>query len=249
MKPLRLVYNWLERPHRLLAVWTVLSRPGTTLLDVGCGNHSPSITRRHVPRCVYHGLDRQDWNVNARDKACADLLLDIDLTQPETLSTIADETYDVVICSHLLEHLPDPYSVAHRLAFKVKPGGVIYLEVPSPHSTRLPRANHGWCGIHGCLNFYDDPTHQTLIELPRLAAMLRQQGFRVAPIRYRFLWRRVLLLPAYVLAGLILRGYVPASVVWDVTGFAQYLVAEKLNPRPAVDTFHHDEVQDRCQAA
>jgi hypothetical protein len=35
------------------------------------------------------------------------------------------------------------------------------------------------------------------------------------------------LLPAYALAGLVLRGYVPASVVWDVTGFAEYLVARR----------------------
>jgi SAM-dependent methyltransferase len=249
MNPLRKLYDWFERPHRLLALWKVLSRPGAVLLDVGCGNHSASITKRHLPRCVYHGLDRQEWNVDARDKRCTDAFFDVDLSRPEALGAVADETYDVVICSHLLEHLPDPYTIADRLASKLKPGGMIYLEVPSPHSVRLPRAANGWYGIHGCLNFYDDSTHQTLVDLPRLASLLQQRGLAVSPIRYRFLWRRVVLLPVYVVAGLILRGYVPASVVWDVTGFAQYLIAQKSNSPAAGDTLQNAEDRSRCQAA
>lgn len=247
MNLLRAIYRWFERPHRLLAVWPAVSRPGATLLDVGCGNHSPSLTKRHLPQCVYHGLDRQNWNRDERDLACIDRFFDSDLSRPEGLAAVPEAAYDAVICSHVLEHLPNPEAVIKSLAAKVKPGGRLYLEVPSPHSVRLPRAIQGWYGIRGCLNFYDDVTHQTLVALPRLAEQLQRQGFRVSPIRYRFLWRRILLLPGYVLAGLVLRGYVPASVVWDITGFAQSLVAER--PTSVAASLPASEVTKPCQAA
>src|SRR5262249_23434042 len=97
----------------------------------------------------------------------------------------------------------------------------------SARSLGLPRARDGWFGIKGVLNFRDDATHREMVDLSRLRATLEAKGFRVSPPRYRRLWRRCLLLPAYALAALVLRGYVPASVVWDVTGFAQYVVARR----------------------
>jgi hypothetical protein len=92
----------------------------------------------------------------------------------------------------------------------------------------MPRAAKGWFGVKGCLNFHDDPTHRSIVSLPRVKTLLAERGFQVERIRSRFLWRRILLLPAYLLAGLVLRGYIPASVVWDVTGFAQSLVAQRI---------------------
>jgi 2-polyprenyl-3-methyl-5-hydroxy-6-metoxy-1,4-benzoquinol methylase len=227
MNWLRRIYLWFECPHRLVALREVLAQPAPVILDVGCGNHSPSLTKRHAPHCVYHGLDRQDWNTDERDRQCGDAFFDLELDQPDALSAVEDGKYDAVICSHVLEHLSDPCALLERLAPKLKRGGLLYIEAPSPKSERLPRATKGWFGIRGCLNFYDDPTHRTLVHLSAVTAMLAGQGFQVGAVRNRFLWRRVLLLPAYVLAGLLLRGYIPASVVWDVSGFAQCLTARK----------------------
>jgi ubiquinone/menaquinone biosynthesis C-methylase UbiE len=248
MKLLAGIHHWFERPPRLLAVRRVLSRPGATLLDVGCGNHSATITKRHYPQCVYHGVDRQVWNTDARDEACTDAFFSADLSDPEALRAVPDENYDVVLCSHVLEHLPDPYAVVGRLLEKVKPGGMMYLEVPSPRSLRLPHAAAGWWGVRGCLNFYDDATHQTMVDLPRVASLLRESGFEVSPVKTRRLRRRVLLLPLYVLAGLCLRGYVPASVVWDVTGFAHWVVGRKPERVPSRGA-HPQVSSSRSQAA
>jgi SAM-dependent methyltransferase len=229
------LYRWFEYPHRLLAVRKAIAATGAAILDVGCGNHSPSITKRHFPRCVYHGVDRAAWNLDQRDAAAMDVLYRVDLSEPAGLDQIDAARYDAVVASHVLEHLDDPYAVAERLAEKVRPGGLFYVEVPAPASDRFPRARDGWLGIKGCLNFHDDPTHRAMVELPRIAALLEHKGFAVGPVRRRFLWRRLVLLPAYVLAGIVLRGYVPASVVWDVVGFAQCLVAQRRKEKDCPD--------------
>jgi SAM-dependent methyltransferase len=222
----RRLYRWFEYPHRFAATRARLARPGAVVLDVGCGNHSPSLTKDYFPRCVYHGVDRDDsWNLDPRDLAAMDRFFRADLDRPDALDDVPDRSYDVVLASHLLEHLKEPEDVALRLARKLRPGGLLFLEVPSRRSLRLPRAADGWLGIRGCLNFYDDPTHREVVDLGRIGARLRTAGLEVDPVRPRRLRRRIVLLPAYVLAGLILRGYVPATVVWDLTGFAAHVVA------------------------
>ena len=222
------IYNWFDCPPRLVAVRRALRRRPARILDIGCGNHSATVTKRHFPNCYYHGVDCQEWNVNSRDQALTDDFFQVDLENPEELAVIEDGQYDAVICSHVLEHLNDPYSVISAMITKLARGGVIYIEVPAVRCVNFPRAKHGWYGVRGCLNFEDDPTHRTLVDLVNVRKSLEQNGLQVSDVRPRRLWRRVLLLPLYASAGLILRGYIPASVVWDVSGFAETLIAKKI---------------------
>lgn len=215
------VWNWFEYPHRLRAVEDVLRRPGAVLLDVGCGNHSPSITRRHVPKVVYHGVDPTDWNRDEDDERAMDRFFPVSIEDAEGLATLPDGHYDALVCSHVLEHLERPTEAAVALMQKLKPGGVAYFEVPSRKSLELPRAKDGWMGIKGCLNFWDDPTHLQFVDLTDVAGALRAAGHAVEGPFPRRMKRRLALLPVYVTAGLALRGYVPASVVWDAVGFAE----------------------------
>ncbi|OGP59718.1 MAG: hypothetical protein A2V67_02920 [Deltaproteobacteria bacterium RBG_13_61_14] len=219
------LYRWFEYPHRFLAVREVLNRRGVRVLDVGCGNHSPSLTKRYFPHCIYHGLDHGHWNVDFRDEQAIDAFFHLDLNHPQALNGLAENRYDAILCSHVLEHTRDPYTVVRFLVSKLKPGGVLYIEVPSPKTLHLPRARQGWYGIKGCLNFYDDETHLTMVDRNRMEDTLQQQGCAILASRPRFLWRRVILLPLYIGAGLLLRGYIPASVVWDITGSTHYFLA------------------------
>lgn len=43
---------------------------------------------------------------------------------------IADDCFDVVVSSHVIEHVPDDYEYARELARLVRPGGHVYLETP-----------------------------------------------------------------------------------------------------------------------
>ena len=227
------VRAWLEVPHRFVFARNHLALPAARVLDVGCGNHSPSITKKYFPDSVYVGLDREPWNVEELDYRMMDEYIHSDLESPDCLGAVPDGSFDVVICSHVLEHIDDPLETASQLATKLKPSGLMYIETPAKISAHLPRAATGWMGVRGCLNFRDDETHKALVDLSMLRRRLETEGFRVSAIRRRFLWRRVLLLPGYVAAGLLMRGYIPASVLWDVTGFAQFVLVEGRSTTPA----------------
>lgn len=249
-------YRWCAYPHRFVPFRGVLRRPGARILDVGCGNHSPTVTKQYFPHCRYEGVDRERWNRDEHDDAVMDAFHEIDLDCPEQLGVLPSAAYDLVICSHVLEHLRDPWAVIPELARTVKPGGFLYIEVPSERSLRLPRARTGFFGIRGCLHFEDDPTHRGLVSPDRAAALLDKAGLRMIRRGKRFLLRRVILLPLYALAGLALRGYIPASVVWDVLGFADVLVAQRppklvgIAARDAgSDTPNHSRFRARRQGA
>jgi SAM-dependent methyltransferase len=225
---LRRLHNWFVYPHRLAVLRRRLPRGrAAVVLDVGCGNHSPRITKRCWPGCVYHGLDNRSMNRDAEDERLMDRFFGLDLRQPGALATVPDRAYDVVICSHVLEHLEAPTAIVADLAAKVAPDGVLYLEVPSRRSLRLPRAEKGWFGVRGCLHFADDDTHRTLVDLRDLAPLLRRAGLTPDPVRTRRLWRQILLLPLYVAAVLVVKRFIPASLLWDITGAAEYLIAAR----------------------
>lgn len=225
MNVFRSIYNWFICPNRMLSLRRHVPTSAALILDVGCGNHSSRLAKTYFPLCRYHGVDKQRWNWNADDDKWTDRMYEIDLEQTGSLVQVPDGQYDAVICSHVLEHLSNPYAVVLDLARKAKAGGVVYVEVPSERSLRLPRACSGWWGIHGCLNFYDDDSHKTFVKLDEVASILENNGFRVVHLGRCWMWRRVIFLPAYLVACFFVKGFIPASVVWDITGFAERLTA------------------------
>jgi len=53
---------------------------------------------------------------------------------------ISENSYDLIICQHLLEHLPDMPSTLEELNRITKPGGKIFIE--APHFTRFEAHHH-----------------------------------------------------------------------------------------------------------
>lgn len=47
-----------------------------------------------------------------------------------TALVFADGIFDALICSHVLEHVPDDASAIHELFRVLRPGGVAYIQVP-----------------------------------------------------------------------------------------------------------------------
>jgi SAM-dependent methyltransferase len=50
----------------------------------------------------------------------------------------AGDTYDAIVCSHVLEHVADPLATVRTLAERLKPDGVFYAEVPMEVWRRAP---------------------------------------------------------------------------------------------------------------
>lgn len=192
------------------------------LLDVGCGNHSPSHTRRFFPHVRYHGIDMIDYNIDERDADCIDELYRLDLDR-DSLDGIPNEAFDVVIAAHILEHLHDPAAVVRQLCRKLKPGGSIYCEFPSLVSLGLP-------SMRGSLQFCDDDTHVHLPNPYDLANAMLAGGVAVLDGKLRRDMPRYLMTPLFVAGNWARRivGRAPRSRgLWDARGFAFYLYGEK----------------------
>lgn len=212
--------KWATTPYKFAALDRYLRRPGASVLDVGCGTRSPSKTKSRYPGCVYDGLDmNREYGLDERDFALCRTFYMINLENISELAQIPDSSYDVVVSTHVIEHVHNSPAVILELCRKLKPGGVIYLETPSERSLRLP-------SMPGTLNFYDDGTHVHLWRMAELREVVERGGCTVLNSGYARMARRVILTPASYIYRRLTRQQ-PAIALWDITGFAHFVLAKR----------------------
>ncbi len=88
------------------------------VLDAGAGN---APYRKHFEHVTYETADFGEV-----DKEYADL----DYTCRLDELPMADETYDLVLCSQVLEHIPEPVAVLKEIRRVLKPGGQAWVSAP-----------------------------------------------------------------------------------------------------------------------
>lgn len=126
---------------------------GGKLLDIGCGNHSPSRTKIANPSVFYVGVDINKYNIDENDIAVANEIHFFDVeTFFNDLITKIDHKFNYIICAHLIEHIPDKELLFKTIKSKLVKGGLCYITTPDVHTVNFPSSK-------GCLNYYDDPTH------------------------------------------------------------------------------------------
>lgn len=92
--------------------------PGCRVVDLGCGEQ-PWRQRIEAGGGVYIGID-----IEQNSQHAVHLIADI------TAVPRADASCDVVLCSEVLEHVPDTLSAFRELARLVRPGGKVILTTP-----------------------------------------------------------------------------------------------------------------------
>lgn len=96
-------------------------------LDLGCGNgrtNGPWLTE-HAGS--YVGVDVSE---NALDQASA-IGLDVRKIADATMLPFTSESFDVVVCTEVLEHLYDPETAAKEIRRVLRPGGRTVITVPN----------------------------------------------------------------------------------------------------------------------
>jgi SAM-dependent methyltransferase len=91
------------------------------LLDLGCG---------HVPLySAYKEIIDENICIDWAESLHQNEFLDVihDLTKPLPLDS---ESFDTVVCSDVLEHIPTPAAAIQEISRVLKPGGVLLLNVP-----------------------------------------------------------------------------------------------------------------------
>lgn len=199
-----------------------------TILDIGCGNHSPSITKKWFGKCDYYGVDRGEYNIDKGDIVLMKEFYRIDLEKnPEKLDEIPDEFFDIIIFNHVIEHLTNGMDVLSELVKKLKKGGKIYIEFPSVKSLSLPSVKNFPSFFSGTINFCDDSTHVRLYSLLDVANHLLSREFKILKGGTRRDVGMMIMSPFIIIYCLIRHREFSVSALWGVTGFAQYIYAEK----------------------
>ncbi len=218
VKTLSDIKKWFERPVPYDHIGKYMSKKGpggVKILDVGCGDKAPYSTYKYYPNVEYSGIDYREVPGIADMHSFYQYNID-----DNNLDEIPNNEYDVIILSHIIEHVHHGAKLLATLAGKLKSGGIIYIETPSERSLHLP-------SYYGTLNFYDDSTHTRVYSLAEMTEVLKQNGCIILKSRIRHNLKKIIFLPLYAIFMLIRDKKISATLFWDVLGFAHFIVAQK----------------------
>lgn len=141
------------------------------ILDVGCGSKSPALTKYWLNPAEYHGIDNGYWEDDVEGYKNIDKFYMLDLSN-SLLDEIPEDYFDIIILSHVIEHIKNGEFIINLLCSKLKMKGIIYIETPSPKTLNYPSAI-------GFLNFYDDLTHVRCYYDSEIVPVLQNNGLKV----------------------------------------------------------------------
>ncbi|MFZ5904826.1 MAG: methyltransferase domain-containing protein [Chloroflexota bacterium] len=156
-------YWWSNRFYAVLA--RRYGKRGARLLEVGSGlGH---LVGQLEDTFQTYGMDLNHWAVK-KSKAV------IQTTSLQTASAqalpFADDSFNVVIIKHIVEHLPDPARAIREIGRVTEPGGILILATPNLSSLLKPWKGDKWIG-------YQDPTHISLKPPEEWLSLIRAAGF------------------------------------------------------------------------
>jgi SAM-dependent methyltransferase len=193
------------------------------ILDVGC------LGFRQVKLCQDIGLeDVAHFGVDY----CAPEFLPQDFTfiscdLNKDALPFGDDMFDLVVASHIIEHISNPIEFFGECVRVCKPGGLIYFEAPSERSLILPGMPFEHHKFHS-LSFFDDPTHLSRPWSPQSLYRLGKY-FSCEPILcdYIYSWGIRLLSPLILFVAILTRSARLTSILGYAIGWSSYLILRK----------------------
>ncbi len=158
-------------------------KPGAHVLDAGCGGGRHLRGLAKLPGLKIVGIDRNAKDVAAAVKALQEmpdaLSRDFSVTCADiTKLPFADESFDCVICSEVLEHIPEHEAALQELVRVLKPKGTLVVSVPRYFSERI-------CWLISDAYSSDEGGHIRIYQKKKLQKMLTRQGMRCWKINYK----------------------------------------------------------------
>jgi len=155
---------------------TILKRKGK-ILEIGCGRGE-----------LLAGAANRGWDVygiemtNAFAQIACSMGINVECSSAEE-STSLDDTYDVILLAAILEHLYDPVDILKRVHAALRPGGLVFIDVPNELSLTM-RVGNFYMRLRGrdwAINLSPtfSPFHVVGFSPKALTRLLASVGFRV----------------------------------------------------------------------
>ncbi|WP_066529732.1 bifunctional 2-polyprenyl-6-hydroxyphenol methylase/3-demethylubiquinol 3-O-methyltransferase UbiG [Erythrobacter sp. CCH5-A1] len=139
--------------------------PPATILDYGCGN-GHFLLRLQALDYELHGAEYDPHLLGKLSQA------GIAIHDVATLTDDRwDRAFDHITLSHVLEHVPDPIALLHRLKGWLKPGGGLYIDLPNADATGLTIFGPYWRGLEAPRHF-SLPTRNALVRAVESAGLV-----------------------------------------------------------------------------
>ena len=215
--------NKLVCPSKFMFARRDLKGAGLKILDIGCGNNSPTVTKHWFPGSYYAGADIEDYNNTPDDYKTMDIFYPLGY-DGSGYEAIPDGEFDFIILHHVIEHMPDPAPILTKICSKLKPGGYIWIAFPSLRSLSLPSGT-------GCLQFCDDDTHVRLPDIREVTNILLINDVKVTHAGHSRPFVRVLLgaamLPVVFIRKLFTGKLAGGGPIWYVLGFEDHVYGQR----------------------
>src|SRR5580698_837603 len=209
-------------PTKFLFARRTLNISSPRILDIGCGNNSPSTTKHWFKNCHYSGADIQQYNMNERDLSVMDDFYPLG-EDGSGYDAIPENSFDFIVLNHVVEHMPDPLPIIAKVCSKLKAGGFIWIAFPSPRSLSLPSAE-------GSLHFCDDPTHIYMHDIKEVSNILLANNVKVVHAgRSKDAVRMLLgiaLIPIAI-SRKLLTGRFSGQGLWYILGFEDHVFGQR----------------------
>jgi len=156
---------------------------GKRVLDVGCGGGilAESMVQRGA-EVTGIDLGEKALKVAHLHSLESGVKVDYRLVAVEALAAEEPESFDVVTCMEMLEHVPDPAAVISACSRLVKPGGHVFFSTIN----RNPKAYlFAVVGAEYVLNMLPKGTHEyeKFIKPSELSAYVRRSGLTVSGLK------------------------------------------------------------------
>ncbi len=162
------MYWWSNRFFAMLARRN--GRHGARLLEVGSG--MGHLVGQLEDTFETYGCDINHWAVKRSKPVVINTNLQTASAQELPFN---DNSFNVVIIKHIVEHLPDPQKAIQELGRVVEPGGTLILATPNLDSLLKPWKGDRWIG-------YQDPTHISLKRPAEWVSFIKGAGFTIKRI-------------------------------------------------------------------
>ncbi len=213
------IVKYLKMPVHLRRIYPFYKDKEFNILDIGCGNHSATVTMKYFPKCHYYGVDKEIYNNDESDFDLMTKFYKIDM-ENDSLEEIPEKFFDVIILNHVIEHIENGTEILEVITKKIKNNGHIYIETPSIKSLSLPSQP-------GTLNFCDDETHKKIYDIIDVANVLIKKNCRIIKAGTRRDKVGIFFSPYFILKKILKKEGFAGFSIWDLTGFAWFIFAVK----------------------